>query len=52
MVHDPHRPEDVLKVDCDDEGNGGDDWYDAFRYGVMAARMGGASVSPLVGYRG
>jgi phage terminase large subunit len=52
MVHDPHRPEDVLKVDCDDEGNGGDDWYDACRYGLMAARLGGASVSPLVGYRG
>jgi len=36
LVHDPHRPEDVLKVDCDDEGNGGDDWYDDFRYGMMA----------------
>jgi phage terminase large subunit len=37
MEHDPHRPEDVLKVDCDDDGNGGDDFYDALRYGVMAA---------------
>lgn len=37
MQHDPHRPEDVLKVDCDDDGNGGDDPYDACRYGVMAA---------------
>ena len=35
MQHDEHRPEDVLKVDCDEEGNGGDDAYDAFRYGVM-----------------
>jgi len=36
LVHDPHRPEDVLKVDCDDEGEGGDDFYDDFRYGMMA----------------
>ncbi len=35
LQHDPHRPEDVLKVDCDEDGNGGDDHYDAFRYGVM-----------------
>jgi hypothetical protein len=25
MQHDPHRPEDVLKVDCDEDGGGGDD---------------------------
>jgi hypothetical protein len=25
MQHDPHRPEDVLKVDCDEDGVGGDD---------------------------
>lgn len=37
LEHDPHRPEDVLKVDCDDDGLGGDDYYDAFRYGVMHA---------------
>lgn len=36
LEHDPHRPEDVMKVDCDDDGLGGDDWYDAMRYGVMA----------------
>lgn len=35
MQHDPNRPEDVLKVDVDEDGNGGDDFYDAFRYGVM-----------------
>jgi hypothetical protein len=27
--HDPHRPEDVLKVDADEDGVGGDD---ALRY--------------------
>lgn len=35
LEHDPHRPEDVLKVDTDDDGLGGDDPYDGFRYGVM-----------------
>lgn len=35
MEHDPHRPEDVLKTDTDDNGLGGDDPYDAFRYGAM-----------------
>jgi hypothetical protein len=23
LQHDPNRPEDVLKVDCDEDGNGG-----------------------------
>jgi len=46
MQHNPNRPEDVLKVNADDDGDGGDDPYDAFRYGVMAAQSsGGAGVS-------
>jgi hypothetical protein len=32
LQHDPHRPEDVLKVDADEEGVGGDDAADALRY--------------------
>ena len=32
MQHDPNRPEDVLKVDCDENGNGGDDAVDCLRY--------------------
>ena len=36
LEHDPHRPEDVLKWDTDDDGNGGDDAFDALRYGLMA----------------
>lgn len=36
LQHDPHRPEDVLKVDVDEVGNGGDDPYDAVRYGLMS----------------
>lgn len=42
MLHDPHNPEDVLKVDVDDDGVGGDDFYDALRYGV--ASEGGVGV--------
>ena len=37
LEHDPHRPEDVLKIDADDDGLGGDDYYDAARYGIMFA---------------
>ena len=32
LQHDPNRPEDVLKVDTDEEGVGGDDPADALRY--------------------
>jgi hypothetical protein len=32
LQHDPNRPEDVLKVDSDDDGVGGDDAADALRY--------------------
>ena len=37
LQHDPNRPEDVLKVDCDEQGAGGDDAADALRY--LAASM-------------
>ena len=32
LQHDPSRPEDVLKVDADEDGVGGDDCADALRY--------------------
>jgi hypothetical protein len=32
MQDNPHRPEDVLKVDCDEEGVGRDDAADCLRY--------------------
>lgn len=35
MLSNPHDPEDVLKVDTDESGDGGDDPYDASRYGLM-----------------
>jgi hypothetical protein len=32
LQHDPNRPEDVLKVDADEKGLGGDDAADCLRY--------------------
>jgi hypothetical protein len=32
LQHDPNRPEDVLKVDADEDGIGGDDAADCMRY--------------------
>lgn len=37
LVADPRRPEDVLKMNADRNGQGGDDEYDAARYGLMEA---------------
>ncbi|MBX6772686.1 MAG: hypothetical protein IRY83_13230, partial [Chloroflexi bacterium] len=36
LQHDPNRPEDVLKVNVDEDGAGGDDAYDSLRYGLSA----------------
>ncbi len=49
MQHDPKRPEDVLKVDVDEEGYGGDDLYDALRYGLqaIATDLGPITYDPL-----
>lgn len=38
MVVDPDDPEDALKIDADEYGGGGDDFYDMVRYG-LASRM-------------
>jgi hypothetical protein len=35
LLSDPKRPEDVLKVDAGEDGEGGDDTYDGARYGLM-----------------
>jgi len=32
LQHDPNRPEDVMKVDADEDRIGGDDTADVFRY--------------------
>src|SRR5512139_4034557 len=56
LEHDPHRPEDVLKVNTDEDGEGGDDFYDAARYGLMWRAPRGNEVEagpdPLAGWRG
>jgi phage terminase large subunit len=36
MQFDDKKPEDVMKMDADDDGNGGDDLYDAFRYALIS----------------
>jgi hypothetical protein len=49
LQHDPNRPEDVLKVDADEDGNGGDDCADALRYAV-ATKGRTISVRKLRGF--
>jgi phage terminase large subunit len=41
LQHDPNKPEDVLKVDADEEGIGGDDPADSFRYLVHSRPLSG-----------
>ena len=36
LQNDPNNPEDVLKVNVNEEGIGGDDTYDALRYAVRS----------------
>ncbi|HOF71951.1 MAG TPA: terminase family protein [Verrucomicrobiota bacterium] len=48
LQHDPSRPEDVLKVDADEEGVGGDDAADALRY-LVATRARSISQRKLRG---
>jgi len=48
LQHDPNRPEDVLKVDADEEGVGGDDAADALRY-LVATRARAVTQRKLPG---
>ena len=48
LQHDPHRPEDVLKVDADEEGIGGDDAADCCRY-LVATKTRGIALRKLAG---
>jgi phage terminase large subunit len=49
LQHDPNRPEDVLKVDADEDGVGGDDAADSFRY-LVHSRPPTASRRKLTGF--
>jgi hypothetical protein len=46
LLHDPRKPEDVLKMDCDADGDGGDDCGDMLRYGVMDVPMNSTLIRP------
>ena len=48
LQHDPHRPEDVLKVDADEDGVGGDDTADTLRY-LVATRTRSVTQRKLSG---
>lgn len=50
LEHDEHRPEDVLKCDIDEEGIGGDDAYDALRYGLLSRESVGGFGYSVVRY--
>lgn len=41
LQHDPSWPEDVLKINADEDGVGGDDAADALRYMVASRNVGG-----------
>ena len=49
LQHDPNRPEDVLKVDADEDGLGVDDSADAFRY-LVHSRPPRAERRKLTGF--
>jgi hypothetical protein len=46
-VSDPNHPEDVLKVDADTEGQGGDDHYDQVRYALASRPLAAKIAAPL-----
>ncbi len=49
LQHDPNRPEDVLKVDADDDGVGGDDAADCLRY-LVATKIRTVTQCKLRGF--
>jgi hypothetical protein len=49
LQHDPNRPEDVMKVDADEDGNGGDDAADCLRY-LVATKPRTVTVRKLTGW--
>lgn len=49
LQHDPNRPEDVLKVDADEDGVGGDDCADCLRY-LVATKTRTISERKLRGF--
>lgn len=50
-VSDPDDPEDILKTDADDRGEGGDDAYDMVRYGLASRPLVVALDPEALGYK-
>jgi len=48
MVFDDNKPEDVKKVDADEQGKGGDDQYDETRYGLMSRPRPAIKLPPKI----
>lgn len=48
LQHDPSRPEDVLKVDAEEDGVGGDDAADTLQY-LVATKSRGVTQRKLRG---
>ncbi len=49
MIHDPDRPEDVLKIDATEgDPTSGDDAYDMVRYGLMSRPSITDAISPKI----
>jgi len=48
LQHDPNRPEDVLKIDADEDGVGGDDCADCLRY-LVATKTRSVVIKKLRG---
>lgn len=46
MALNPEKPEDVLKVDADGGGRGGDDHYDQLRYAMMSRPLPARIIAP------
>ena len=49
LQHDPNRPEDVLKIDADEDGIGGDDAADSLRY-LVATKSRAVTQRKLRGF--
>jgi len=45
LQRNPNKPEDVLKMDADSDGEGGDDAYDGWRYGLYLEKPQGVQTT-------
>lgn len=50
LQHDDGKPDDVLKTNVDEDGNGGDDYADCLRYGIMLKKPAPIGLVRVGGY--